>query len=312
MAAFQKAIDAIDRTTSLSFTDSSQPIQVAVGDLSGVSISVSGTFTGSLAFEGSVSGTSWSAIDVYLLSDNSESATITSTGQYGINTTPFSQIKIIPTVSSGTAVVEMLAITGNLLIVGGGTKIDTATMPTGGVGLLGWVSSIYQFLVDRIPALVDGKIPVQVSSLNVTVGNASLEISNDVGNPIPVSGAVSLTSESGFLSVRNTALTNTASAIKTSPGSVMGWNFINVNPVTVYVKFYNLTTANTTVGTSTPILTIAIPGGSTSNPGIHFQEANIISQQVFDASISMACVTGLADNSNTAPTTAIHAEVRYK
>ncbi|MFM6248716.1 MAG: hypothetical protein ACKPEQ_06130, partial [Dolichospermum sp.] len=29
-----------------------------------------------------------------------------------------------------------------------------------------------------------------VSSLNITVSNASLEISNDVGNPIPVSGTV--------------------------------------------------------------------------------------------------------------------------
>jgi hypothetical protein len=204
MAAFQKAIDAIDRTTSLSFTDSSQPIQVAVGDLSGVSISVSGTFTGSLAFEGSVSGTSWSAIAVYRLSDNTESATITTAGQYGINSTAFSQIKIIPTVSSGTAVVEMLAITGNSLMVGGGsttidfgTKIDAATMPTGGDGVLGWISAlfvslgnIFQLLSDRFPALVSGRIPVQVSSLNVTVDNASLEIANDTGNPVPVSGTV--------------------------------------------------------------------------------------------------------------------------
>jgi hypothetical protein len=208
MAAFQKAIDAIDRTTSLSFTDSSQPIQVAVGDLSGVSISVSGTFTGSLAFEGSVSGTSWSAIAVYRLSDNTESATITTAGQYGINSTAFSQIKIVPTIESGTAVVELLAVKSNLLMAPAagsgesttidlGNKIDTATMPTGGVGLLGWVSGafkalgdIFQLLSDRFPALVSGRIPVQVSSLNVTVDNASLEIANDAGNPIPVSGTV--------------------------------------------------------------------------------------------------------------------------
>jgi hypothetical protein len=395
MAAFQKAIDAIDRTTSLSFTDSSQPIQVAVGDLSGVSISVSGTFTGSLAFEGSVSGTSWSAIAVYRLSDNTESATITTAGQYGINSTAFSQIKIIPTVSSGTAVVEMLAITGNSLIVGGGsttidfgTKIDAATMPTGGDGVLGWISAlfvslgnIFQLLSDRFPALVSGRIPVQVSSLNVTVDNASLEIANDTGNPVPVSGTVtantglsqpltdtqlrasavpisgtvaisnssleiandvgnpipisdaggsitvdgtfwqatqpvsgtiSLAAETGFLSKRNTALSNTPFTIKTSPGSVMGWNFINVNPVTVYVKFYNAVIANVTVGTTAPLLTIAIPPGVMTNAAFHFQESSSIPQEVFDTAISIACVTGLADNNNTAPSTAIHASVRYK
>jgi hypothetical protein len=254
MAAFQKAIDAIDRTTSLSFTDSSPPIQVAVGDLSGVSISVSGTFTGSLAFEGSVSGESWSAIDVYLLSDNSESATITSTGQYGINTTPFSQIKIIPTVSSGTAGVEMLAITGNSLT---------------------------------------GK---------------SLIVS---GGSIAINNSLTLVAESGYLTYRNTALTNAAVQVKASGGSVMGWNFININSVTVYVKFYNLATG-VTVGTSPVLITQAVPGGSTSNPGINFLEASLIPQEVFSTGISIACVTGLADNSTTAPTTPIHASVRYK
>ena len=168
MAAFQKAIDATDRTASLSFTDSSQPIQIAVGDLSGVSISVSGTFTGSLSFEGSVSGTSWSAIDVHLLSDNSKSATITATGQYGINPTPFSQIRIVPAVASGSALVELLA-------------VKTSSF--------NWLSAIWKLISDRIPALSNGKIPVEVGSLNVTVGNASLEIANDAGNPIPISDA---------------------------------------------------------------------------------------------------------------------------
>jgi hypothetical protein len=51
---------------------------------------------------------------------------------------------------------------------------------------------------------------------------------------------VSLASESGFTPIRNTALTNTAFAVKASAGSLMGWNFINVNPVAVYVKFYNV------------------------------------------------------------------------
>ncbi|MFM8005487.1 MAG: hypothetical protein ACKO86_11215, partial [Dolichospermum sp.] len=52
------------------------------------------------------------------------------------------------------------------------------------------LAAIWEVIRDRIPALSNGKIPVDVSSLNITVSNASLEISNDVGNPIPVSGSV--------------------------------------------------------------------------------------------------------------------------
>ena len=51
------------------------------------------------------------------------------------------------------------------------------------------LSAIWGVTRDRIPVLSNGKIPVEVGSLNVTVGNASLEIANDVGNPIPISDA---------------------------------------------------------------------------------------------------------------------------
>lgn len=126
---------------------------------------------------------------------------------------------------------------------------------------------------------------------------------------IPQFGMIS---ESGYLTYRNTALTNTPLAVKTTSGFLMGWNFINVNTVTVYVKFYNTTVANTTVGTTTPLFTLAVPGGSASVPGVNFQECGLIPQEVFSTAITIACVTGLADNSNTAPTTAIHVSVRYK
>ncbi|MFM6346438.1 MAG: hypothetical protein ACKPFK_14975, partial [Dolichospermum sp.] len=52
------------------------------------------------------------------------------------------------------------------------------------------LAAIWEVIRDRIPALSNGKIPVDVSSLNITLNDASLEISNDVGNPVPVSGTV--------------------------------------------------------------------------------------------------------------------------
>lgn len=205
--------------------------------------------------------------------------------------------------------------------------------------------------------------------LNLTVSNASLEIANDTGGPIPISAAnlplpsgaatgalqttgntslanidtkipalgqalaaactpvvlpvaqitaltpptsvtinnpLTLAAESGYPMYRNPALTNTAVQVKASGGSVMGWNFINPNSVDVYVNFFNLA-SNVTVGTSPVLFKQFVPAR-----GVNFLEVGLIPQEVFSVGISIACVTGLADNSNTAPVTPIHASVRYK
>jgi hypothetical protein len=123
---------------------------------------------------------------------------------------------------------------------------------------------------------------------------------------------VTLSSESGFLTYRNTALTNTAVAVKATGGSVMGWNFVNPNTTPVYVKFYNIVAASVTVGTSAVTLTILVPPGDGTTPGMFFLEPDLIPIEVFSTAIAITCVTGLADNNNTAPSTAIHASVRYK
>lgn len=106
---------------------------------------------------------------------------------------------------------------------------------------------------------------------------------------------------------RDTALTNTAVAIKATAGNVHGWNFINLNTVPVYVKFYNIAAAGVTVGTSTVAITIAVPAS-----GVHFVRSELVPQQTFSTAISVAVVTGLADNSTTAPATAIHGSVHYQ
>ena len=114
-------------------------------------------------------------------------------------------------------------------------------------------------------------------------------------------------SETGLLNFRNTALTNTASQIKATAGQTRGWNFINLNAIAVYIKFYDALAASVVVGTTTVVRTLAIPAG-----GAFFLEAQSVSQDDFLTAISIACVTGLADNNATAPAIAIHAGVRFK
>lgn len=213
--------------------------------------------------------------------------------------------------SAGTANTDVSTVQG---IAGGvplsvdlGTKITDATMPTGGGGSLGWLSAIWKLISDRIPALgqalAAASTPVVLPAAQITALTPPTTVA--------INNSLTLAAESGYLTYRNTALTNTSVQVKASSGTLMGWNFINVNPVTVYVKFYNLATG-VTVGTSPVLLTQAVPGGSASNPGINFLEVGLIPQEVFSTGISMACVTGLADSSTTAPTTSIHASVRYK
>lgn len=61
----------------------------------------------------------------------------------------------------------------------------------------------------KLPSLVSGRLPVDVSSLNVSVSNASLEIANDVGNPVPISAA-SLPLPSGAATSANQTTANTS------------------------------------------------------------------------------------------------------
>lgn len=114
-----------------------------------------------------------------------------------------------------------------------------------------------------------------------------------------------------FISYRNTALSATKQEIKAGAATILGWNFININTVTVYVKLYDALAANVTIGTTTPIFTFAVPASDGTNPGIFFQEVVNFPQHLTTTGLTVACVTGLADSSTAAPATAIHASLRY-
>lgn len=116
----------------------------------------------------------------------------------------------------------------------------------------------------------------------------------------------------GFGRFRNTALTSTPVAIKTFQASVYGYTLINPNTTPVYVKFYNATVANTTVGTTVPQAVIMVPPGDATTPGIVYLAAGSVSYQFFQLACTVAVVTGRADNSTAAPGTAIYAEALYK
>lgn len=102
----------------------------------------------------------------------------------------------------------------------------------------------------------------------------------------------------GLLIFRSLDLDETEEEVKASAGQVYGMWFSNLATTTRFLKFYNATAANVTVGTTTPVLTIALPGNATDDISGVFGMAHGIT---FDTAITVAVTTGLADADTGAP-----------
>lgn len=86
----------------------------------------------------------------------------------------------------------------------------------------------------------------------------------------------------------------TEEEIKATAGKIYGWFMYNDGASEVYVKFYNATAANVTVGTTTPVLTVPLPASSAAN--IEFTNGI-----PFSTAICIAATTGVADADTAAP-----------
>ncbi|MDO8885770.1 hypothetical protein, partial [Candidatus Oleimmundimicrobium sp.] len=103
----------------------------------------------------------------------------------------------------------------------------------------------------------DGNIQVDVLSAPTTAVTGTFYQATQ-----PVSGAVTPapgTSGGCLISRLLSAATTNATVAKASAGQVYGWYITNTNAAVRYVKLYNKATAPT-VGTDTPVMTLAIPG----------------------------------------------------
>lgn len=98
----------------------------------------------------------------------------------------------------------------------------------------------------------------------------------------------------GLSLFRTIDLDETEEDVKTSAGTLYGYFIFNAAATTRYVKFYNATAANVTVGTTTPVMTIPIPAGAAAN--VEF--SNGIG---FSTAICIAATTGVADADTGAP-----------
>jgi hypothetical protein len=106
----------------------------------------------------------------------------------------------------------------------------------------------------------------------------------------------------GGLSIfRSLDLDETEEEVKATAGCLYKLRITNRTTSARYVKLYNATAANVTVGTTTPIDTIVVPGGGSADLATVITEAFGGMGLMFDTALSVAATTGLADNDTGAP-----------
>jgi len=115
-------------------------------------------------------------------------------------------------------------------------------------------------------------------------------------NPLPV--RVLPVAANGCDIFRSLDLDESEEEVKASAGTVYGLWVSNTATATRFLKFYNATAANVTVGTTTPVLTIALPGNTSDDISGVFSIAQGIA---FGTAITVAATTGVADNDTGAP-----------
>lgn len=106
--------------------------------------------------------------------------------------------------------------------------------------------------------------------------------------------------QGGLQIYRNLDLDETPKSVAARRGQLYGGWVWNAAAATLYLKFYNALVANVSVGTTTPVLTLPIPANATTPGILAFPGAGSLGIE-FQTGITVACVTGAADNSTGAP-----------
>lgn len=150
---------------------------------------------------------------------------------------------------------------------------------------------------------IAGQAGVQGGSGTVTALTQRVVLATDVALPAGTNsiGNVGIIPRTtgGMTIFRSLDIDETEEDIKTSAGQVFSISAFNTTAAPLYLKFYNATAANVTVGSTTPVLTFVVPGNADSD-GAGFVWNNEIGF-AFGTAISVACTTGVADADTGAP-----------
>lgn len=126
---------ALDTTASGTITAISQNVALALNGKSGATIQITGTWVGTLQFEGTVDGTNWAPINGIYAGTSTPLTTITVNGLVRLTPSGLAQFRITSTAwTSGTATISLRASAGT-----GGTFLNQSL--TAGTNTIGYVVS---------------------------------------------------------------------------------------------------------------------------------------------------------------------------
>lgn len=151
-----------------------------------------------------------------------------------------------------------------------------------------------------LPALAAGTNGIGKLTANsgVDIGDVDVTSISAGTNAIGNVGLIGRTT-GGMTIFRSIDIDESEEEVKATAGQVFSITAFNTTAAPLYLKFYNATAANTTVGTTTPVLTFLVPGNADSD-GAGFVWNNDIGW-AFGTAISVACTTGVADADTGAP-----------
>lgn len=146
----------------------------------------------------------------------------------------------------------------------------------------------YQYFRARFTAYTSG-----TATASAYFNRESIPVIAAPNSPAATSSIVASTTTAGTLlyTVNSAASTNAAN-IKTSAANVYGLSVMNTSATTKYVRLFNLTTAPT-MGTSVPIMVVAVPATSS-------KEIQYVPALRFNTGLAVAITGGAAATDNTA------------
>lgn len=121
----------------------------------------------------------------------------------------------------------------------------------------------------------------------------------DVSTASPLPVQVLPVAANGCEVFRSIDLDETEEEVKATAGTLYGIWFSNMATSTRFLKIYNATAASVTVGSTTPAITLALPGNTSDD--ISGALGGMAQGIKFGTAITVAATTGIADNDTGAP-----------
>lgn len=183
-------------------------------------------------------------------------------------------------------------------VLGAGTNnigdVDVLTVPTDPFGANADASSASGSISAKLRFIATTGIPI---TNTVTVGSHAVTNAGTFATQPSVSATAV-----GVTISKTDALVATAVAVKASAGNVYGYHIYNSNSADAFVHFYNIAQGSVTVGSSTRIYTIFVPGGGVLDTSLAFPIS-------FSTAITIAATTTITGSG--APSTGLLTDIMY-